>query len=182
MQPLRLLATQCGSEVHVQTDALGCYEAEFDYLCRSLRRLGVASSDVEDLAHEVFLVLYRRWDEYDPTRALRPYLFGIAFRVVAAHRRRRRLEVPCESLELRDERPTPDQTLFAKESRALLLMALQQVPLERRAVLVMHDIDEIRMQEIAKNLRIPRFTGYSRLRKARRELQAAIQRLRQGAG
>jgi hypothetical protein len=41
----------------------------------------------------------------------------------------------------------------------------------------MHDIDKVPMTEIATNLSIYRFTGYSRLRKARREFAAAVAHL-----
>jgi hypothetical protein len=45
----------------------------------------------------------------------------------------------------------------------------------------MHDIDELPMGEIATNLSIYRFTGYSRLRKARQEFTAAVKSLLRGA-
>jgi DNA-directed RNA polymerase specialized sigma24 family protein len=38
----------------------------------------------------------------------------------------------------------------------------------------MHDIDELPMAEIAVTLSMHRFTGYSRLRKARKEFAAAV--------
>jgi DNA-directed RNA polymerase specialized sigma24 family protein len=40
----------------------------------------------------------------------------------------------------------------------------------------MHDLDEIPVQDVAATLDIPLFTAYSRLRKARRELEAAVTR------
>ena len=50
-------------------------------------------------------------------------------------------------------------------------------PLPRRGVLVMHDIDDVPVGHVASVLGIPLFTVYSRLRKARRELEAAVRRL-----
>jgi len=71
--------------------------------------------------------------------------------------------------------------LQSKESRAIVLAALKRIPLPRRAALVMHEIDDVPVAEIAALLAIPRFTVYSRLRKARRELEAAVRRVvRQG--
>ena len=160
---------------------LEAFQVEFDYVMRSLRRLGVARQDVEDLAHEVFLVLYQSWDKYDPTRPLRAYLFGIAFRVAATHVRKRRREVPYAVVDASDLGPRPDQLLESKQARALVLAALERVPLKRRAVLIMHDIDRLPMSEIATALSVYRFTGYSRLRKARQEFAAAVVSLR-GAG
>jgi RNA polymerase sigma-70 factor (ECF subfamily) len=150
------------------------YQRELNYLMRTLQRLGVAAADVEDLTHEVFLVLRRTWHDYDPSRPLKPYLFGIAFRVASSHRRRFWREVPFALVDGQDRAPCPDQAFESNQARALVLAALQQVPLSVRAVLVMHDLDEIPVQEVAATLSIPLFTAYSRLRKARRDLEAAI--------
>ena len=149
---------------------LNAFQRELDYLLRTFQRLGVGPADVEDLAQEVFLVLRRTWSEYDPTRAFKPYLFGIAFRVASSHRRRRWRQVP-------DHAPSPDRELEANRARTLVVAALQQIPLPRRAVLLMHDLDQVPMQDVAATLAVPLFTAYSRLRKARVELQASVTRI-----
>ena len=73
--------------------------------------------------------------------------------------------------------PAPDQTLHAKQARALVVAALERLPLPRRAVVVMHEIDDVPVSEVAAVLGIPLFTAYSRLRKGRRELETALRRL-----
>jgi RNA polymerase sigma-70 factor, ECF subfamily len=156
---------------------LGAFQKELDYVYRTLRRLGTAPSEVDDLAQEVFLALRRSWDEYDAGRPLRPYLFGIAFRIASAHERKRRREVAFGTVEVDDTGPGPDEALQTKQARALLLAALERIPLPRRAVLVMHDLDDIPVRRVASVLSIPLFTVYSRLRKARRELERAVARL-----
>lgn len=158
---------------------IDAFQSEFDYLCRTLRRLGVRPEDIEDDAHEVFLVLNRKWAEYDSTRPLRPYLFGIAFRIVASRKRRGWRELPGESDEATTPTLQPDEAYEAAQARDLVLRALAFVPLPRRAVLVMHDVDEMPMREIAESLSLALFTGYSRLRKARREFEAAVRALQQ---
>ncbi len=155
---------------------LTAFEKELHYIFRTLRRLGVASSDVEDLVQEVFLALRRSWSDYDPSRPLRPYLFGIAFRIAAAHQRKRRREVALQVVEVSNMDPNPEEALQNKQSRALVLAALERIALPRRAVLIMHDIDEVPIVEVASALSIPRFTAYSRLRKARQEFEAAVRR------
>lgn len=172
----------------IQTSAEACldaYQCHLDYVLRTLRRLGVSATDVEDLAHEVFLVLWRTWEQYDPTRDLKPYLFGITFRVAATHRRKFWREVPSPICEQADSAPPADRTLESEQDRAVVLKALNFVPLKRRAILVMHDLDEIPMPDIAATLSIPLFTAYSRLRKARREMESAIveiQKIRRRSG
>src|SRR5262245_33107478 len=149
---------------------LDAFQRELDYVFRTLRRLGTAPSEVEDLAQEVFLALRRSWADYDPSRPLRPYLFGIAFRIASAHERKRRRELAFGVVEVGDGGPGPDDALQTKQARALVLAALERIPLPRRAVLVMHDLDDVPMDQVAAVLAVPLFTAYSRLRKARREL------------
>jgi RNA polymerase sigma-70 factor, ECF subfamily len=156
---------------------LEAFQHELDYVFRTLRRLGTQPSEVEDLAQEVFLALRGAWADYDPDRPLRPYLFGIAFRIASAHQRKRKREVAFGVVEIGDAGPGPDDTLQSKQARALVVAALDRIPLPRRAVLVMHDIDDIPVGQVAKVLDIPLFTVYSRLRKARRELEAAVRRM-----
>jgi RNA polymerase sigma-70 factor (ECF subfamily) len=160
---------------------LDAFQKELDYVHRSLRRLGTPASEVEDLAQEVFLALRRSWSEYDTGRPLRPYLFGIAFRIAAAHERKRRREVAFGIIDVGDTDPGPDEALQSKQARALVLAALERIPLPRRAVLLMHDLDGVPVREVAKVLAIPLFTVYSRLRKARRELEIAVIRLSKAA-
>jgi RNA polymerase sigma-70 factor, ECF subfamily len=167
-------ASKSVSRDATQDPCLEAYQREFDHLMRTFQRLGADPHELNDLAHEVYLILRRTWHEYDPTRALRPYISGIAFRVASRHRRRHWREVPLAYLEAPDPALYPDQALDAARARAIVLSALQQVPLLRRVVLVMHDLDEIPMKEVAATLALPLFTAYSRLRKARRELEAAI--------
>lgn len=160
---------------------LDAFQSELNYIYRTLRRLGTARSEVEDLAQDVFLALRRSWPQYDPDRPLRPYLFGIAFRISSAHQRKSRRQVAFGVVDMDDTGPNPDEALQTKRARALVLAALERIPLPRRAVLIMRDIDDVPIEEVAAALSIPRFTAYSRLRKARRELEAAVRRLSKGS-
>jgi RNA polymerase sigma-70 factor (ECF subfamily) len=158
------------------------FQSELDYVMRSLRRLGASPSEIDDLAQDVFLALRHSWAAYDPNRPLRPYLFGIAFRIASAHHRKSRREVSFGLVESHELGPGPDELLQTKEARAVVLAALEKIPLPRRAVLVMYELDDVPMDEIAAILGIPLFTAYSRLRKARRELQASVRRLSREVG
>ena len=82
-------------------------------------------------------------------------------------------------LEIEDLASSPDEALAEHQTRALVLSALERLPLPRRAVFVMHDLDEVDMRTIAGTLSIPLFTAYSRLRKARKEFEAAVRMLQQ---
>jgi RNA polymerase sigma-70 factor (ECF subfamily) len=179
---LRLVHTGLPQPTIPESTCLEAYDRELDYLFETLRRLGAFPCEIEDLAQEVFVVLHRNWSTFDTGRPLRPYLFGVAFRVVQAHRRRRVREVPYPALDPEDLGSSPDDLLESKRSVSLLMAGLQHVPLRRRAVLVMHELEGVSIADVAKRLSITRFGAYARLRKARRELAKAVGRLlRSGA-
>jgi RNA polymerase sigma-70 factor (ECF subfamily) len=160
------------------------FDEHFDYVWATLRRLGVRNADREDLVHEVFLKVGGRLGDYDATRPLRPWLFGFAYRVAADYHRlaRHRVEVIGGSSEPSSADVPADERVEALEERELLLAALDALPFERRAVLVMHDLDEETMPQIAHQLAIPLDTAYSRLRLARKELAGHVLRMRIGRG
>src|SRR4051812_17617014 len=56
------------------------YEQNFEFVWRSLRRLGVSDESLDDATQEVFLVVFRRIAEFQGHSALRSWLFGIAIR------------------------------------------------------------------------------------------------------
>jgi RNA polymerase sigma-70 factor, ECF subfamily len=163
-----------------ESTCLAAFDGELDYIFATLKRLGAPPSEVEDLAQEVFVVLYRNWRTLDTDRPLRPYLFGVAFRILCAHRRRRAWEVSCADIDAEDGSVGPERSLQNKQSVELLMAGLQHLPLSRRAVVVMHDLDAVPIAEVARSLSITRFGAYARLRKGRRELAAAVRRLSRG--
>jgi RNA polymerase sigma-70 factor (ECF subfamily) len=174
---LRLVHSAAPALQMSESTCLEAFERELDYLLETLRRLGAGPREVEDFAQEVFIVWHRNWPTFDKTRPLRPYLFGVAFRVVCASRRRRAREIPHPALDTEDGTASPEELVQQKESVAVLMTALERLPLRRRAVLVMHDLDGVPIADVARRLSITRFGAYARLRKARSELAAAVRRL-----
>jgi len=160
------------------------FDEHFDYLWNALRRFGVREADLEDLVHDVFLKIHLRSADYDPLRPLRPWLFGFAHRVAADYRRlaRHRVEVPHANTDVVDFARPVDERIEAYEDRALVHEALESVEVDRRAVFILHDLDEIPVPQIADALGIPLNTAYSRLRLARADFGVAAKRLRRARG
>jgi RNA polymerase sigma-70 factor (ECF subfamily) len=158
------------------------FDREISYVWCSLRRLGVPDKDREDLANEVFFRVYQRLHEYDPARPLRPWLFAFSVRVASEHRRR--ASNRFEELGGGDDAaldaiapPTPNA-----EDAELVSAALERLDMDKRAVLVLHDLDGNTVPEIALALDIPEGTAYSRLRAAREQITATLRRLRVASG
>ncbi|MHB8419923.1 MAG: RNA polymerase sigma factor [Myxococcales bacterium] len=155
------------------------YEAALPYVWKSLLRLGVAEADAADLAHEVFITAYRALGDFDTSRPVRPWLFGIAVRVTANYRRlaRHAREIPDQDADAADGAPDPEGQAMASQDRELVLAALDRLSADQRAVFVMHEIDEHAMPEIAEALGVPLNTAYSRLRLARAAFASAVRSL-----
>jgi RNA polymerase sigma-70 factor, ECF subfamily len=170
--------------VLVRPDFAHIFRAEFSYVWNALARFGVEPSDREDVAHDVFHHVYRCLANYDPSRPLRPWLFGFAFRLASDHRRRarKRFELGGIDVEHFAGRSRPDDALSSAQDRALAETALRAVPIERRAILILHEIDGESVPTIATALEIPLNTAYSRLRLARADFAAAVRKIRAEEG
>jgi RNA polymerase sigma-70 factor (ECF subfamily) len=164
-----------------ETEFRTLFQAEFGYVWKTLRRLGVAERDVPDVAHDLFIAVYRRLGEFDHARPARPWLSGFAVRFAADYKRlaRNRYEqVDADAGEAERADASADGALRALEARDLVLKALDGLSFERRTVLVLHDIDGYAMPEVAEALGIPLNTAYSRLRLARTDFRDTVETIR----
>jgi RNA polymerase sigma-70 factor (ECF subfamily) len=178
MEPLSTAASG------VAADFDGIYAREFGYVVKTLRRLGVVERDLPDVAQEVFLRVYEALSSFDSARPVRPWLFGFALRTASnhsrlwRHRNVRPATEPVDDAGVQDSGPTPEASLAAAEDRARLIGALQALSLERRAVVVLHEIDGLPIPQVATALQIPLNTAYSRLRRGLADLATALRRER----
>jgi RNA polymerase sigma-70 factor (ECF subfamily) len=155
------------------------YDEHVAFVWRNLRRLGVSEADVDDKTQEVFVVAHRRFMSYEERgHGPRAWLFQIALRVASDARRHRRRHPEQLDGGVAEERqsiePGQANALARREALDRLDRALATIDVGRRAVLVMHEIEEMTAPEIAAALGIPLNTVYSRLRVARGELEAAL--------
>lgn len=162
-------------------DFRALYDANVAFVWRNLRRLGTWPSELEDRTQEVFMVAFRRLPTFeDRGFGARAWLFQILLRVASEARRHRRrhpedatedLGADCVS---ESSESDPSAVLQLRRDVEALDRALATIDVGRRAVLVLHEIEEMSAPEIAKILEIPVNTVYSRLRVARAELELAL--------
>lgn len=161
------------------------HEQYADFVWKSLHRLGVEEADREDLLQEVFIIVHQRLHTFRQEEPLPPWLFGICRNVASAHRRSAymRRETPCDSPPETDMEHTgrsPEDAVRAKEAQRTLAAILDGLDLDRRAVFVMFEIEEMSLNEIAAILGIPAGTVSSRLHAARKAFNKALARMEPG--
>lgn len=159
------------------------FAREGDFLWRTLQRFGVRPADCPDVLQAVLLTVHERAHTYDGRAPLRAWLYGICLKHAAAHRRRAwvRREQPTEPAELPgSERPSnpdnPEKAAAAREAQERLRAMLDELDEDKRAVLVMYELEELPCEQIAEQLGVPVGTVHSRLSHARKAFRAVLDR------
>lgn len=147
--------------------------------------MGLSPDDAKDSLHDVFLIVHRRFDTFDPKLGSeRAWLFGISANVARSERRRRK-PVPVERIEpLLDKQANSTGTTPPCASgefrigylrvREKIMEAVGALAPDRRAVFTMFELEGMTCLEIADEMGIVIGTVYSRLHAAREQLREAL--------
>jgi RNA polymerase sigma-70 factor, ECF subfamily len=167
-------------------DPCRLFDSHLAFVWRNLRRLGVAEPMIEDAAQDVFLVVHRRWNTWQPERSsVETWLFGIVLRIAQNHRRaqRRRLNwlLPAQDRMALQETPSlddgPAEILAQREAATIFERALAPLDEDKRAIFLMIDVEQMSVPQAAATLGINLNTAYWRLRKARIAFRRALAKL-----
>jgi RNA polymerase sigma-70 factor (ECF subfamily) len=154
------------------------YEEHFDFVWRSVRRLGVPPSSIDDAAQDVFVVVHDRLAAFEGRSSLKTWIFGIVVHVARGHRRAglRRAAEDADPDALATGASGPHERALAAEAARILYSALDELSEEKREVFVLMELEEMTAPDVALALGWKLNTVYSRLRHAREELEAAVAR------
>jgi RNA polymerase sigma-70 factor (ECF subfamily) len=156
------------------------YRAQFPYVWKTARRLGVNAGEVDHVVQETFLTVHRLLDTYEPLGSVQSWLFSLLFRVVQRHRRslRRRTALTDDGLNVDaftgSSARAPDTNAENLQTVPILEEILDTLEPDWRAVLVLADLEEKPIGEIAEILGINVNTATRRLRAARDHVEARI--------
>jgi RNA polymerase sigma-70 factor (ECF subfamily) len=164
------------------------YDAHFDFVWRNARRLGVPEASADDVTQEVFIVVQRRIADFDGRAPMRAWLFGILVRVVRDHHRSYRRKGartvsfdqelgPCVGAA---PGPAPSELAERAERMRLLDTVLSQLDEDKRTLIILSELEDWTLREIAERFGSNINTIYSRLRAAKRAFEKAYIRSHTG--
>lgn len=148
------------------------------------RMLG-SNSDVEDIAQEVFVRVWKSAKRYVPRAKFTTWLLKITRNLVfnELRRRSRHAQLPLqvdpekEERPMRDERAlAPDASLLERELQRAIETAIAQLPKNQRMAVVLRRYDELSYEEIAEVLDQSVPAVKSLLFRARTELRNRLSR------
>ena len=157
------------------------FNEALSYALQTLRRLGVAESDRDELAQEIVIAAFLKRRDYDPAQGSpRQWIHGFAVNFVCNYRRTRgkmrgRLtELPPD---LPAGTPEPESRLVADQLRELLHNELfPQLPFEVLTVIVARELDDLEFATIAEQQQTPLSTVHDRYTRGMVALRSAYKR------
>jgi len=140
---------------------------------------GPAASDLDDLIQMAAEQTFKSIERYDGSCALTTWVYAVCYRVLLNHRRwYRRWKVRFTYLGAEHdaplEVPPPPELLEARARARDLHRALSRMSDKYRAVVVLHDLEELGIEEIARIVSCGQLTVRSRLRDGRKQLSRLL--------
>lgn len=147
------------------------YDANFEFVYRVARRLGTPASEAEDVAHDVFLVAYKKLDDFEGGR-LTTWLYRITANVVSDRHRRRRVRDAFLSLRTwvgREPEESPERTAEKSSATRAVERVLARMAPKKREVFALFELEGLSGDEIAERVGCPVNTVWTRLHHARKD-------------
>jgi len=170
----------------VSLDFAAVYDEHFSFVWRTARRLGVAGDALDDVCQEVFVVVHKRLAEFEGRSQLKTWVFGILHNVVLVHLRTlgrkspaHRSAAPLVDPEtIVDLAARPDEQLAHAQESLIAQRILDELDEEKRLMLVLVELEEMSVSEVAEAIGINVNTAHARLRAARKQFTHAVNRYR----
>ncbi len=153
------------------------YREHFDFVWRTLARLGVPRRDLEDQLQEVFKVVYVNRSAYDGRASVRAWLFGITHNVSRTYRRgvrRKGIFDPLPETLIDVGAPSAERNASTRQDIAALSRVLSELGDDLRDVFIMTEFLEMTAREIGEALSLSPNTVSTRLRRAWDEVERKV--------
>jgi RNA polymerase sigma-70 factor (ECF subfamily) len=152
----------------------------FDQLYNFAHWLTQNREETEDLVQETYAKALKGFPSFQPGTNFRAWIYRILRNTFLTSRTGLKakmtlpLETESEGLELALESETPESILLERSSAESVQVAIGELPVQFREIILLCEVEEMSYQEIAETLSIPIGTVMSRLSRARRALRDGL--------
>lgn len=153
------------------------YDQHIAFVWRSLSRFGVPASCREDLAHEVFIVYFKKYMDYEGPASPSTLLYGVARRVAANHRRGQRRRDAREQIagDLPQSPPLgPDEMIARQDAQDLVERFLATLSEENAEIFRLTQVEGLRAKEVAEIFDLNLNTLNARVRSAKLKFERFV--------
>jgi RNA polymerase sigma-70 factor (ECF subfamily) len=149
------------------------YDRHFPDVERLVASLGITDTEADDVCQEIFVIIYRHLARFRGDSMLSTWIYRLATREAIRYARRRRLLRTLGELFARDRQHAlpPDWSESEAGRRHYLRQLLERLSPERRMALVLYEIEGLPVAEIARISDCAENTVWTRLHRARTELE-----------
>jgi RNA polymerase sigma-70 factor (ECF subfamily) len=157
--------------------ALGCLlEKHRRRVTRHVRRLVRQPGDAEDVVQETFIRAWRGLRAFRGESSFYSWLYRIATNAALAFRKRAKCFQPLEDASLQGLDSGPEERVIARQASETLERAMALLRPEQARALSLYEVEGMSYQDIAHALGVPIGTVRTLIFRARRSLQAALER------
>lgn len=154
------------------------HRAHVHFVWRSLRRLGVHESSLDDATQEVFVVVHRHFADFRPGPTEKAWLFAIAQRVASDQRRwvRRKGNLVPLHEEMVESSSSPLEGAMKRQASDVVLAFLEQLDEPRRSAFILSELEQMTGAEVSAALGVNANTIFSRVATAKKAFVAFLQK------
>jgi RNA polymerase sigma-70 factor (ECF subfamily) len=145
-----------------------------DFVRRALLVHGVGKADVDDALQQVFLVTYRRLDDYRKVDKKVAWLFMVSKLVAHGYHRGLKRAKLRAARYVPTPPPTFEEVLTRRAAARELRLVVQGLDELDRRIFLHADLEGLSAREIASEMRMNVNTVYTRLRSARQQFAFAL--------
>ncbi|MGD8191345.1 RNA polymerase sigma factor [Brevibacillus ginsengisoli] len=128
----------------------------------------------DDAVQETFLRIYQKYDLFDQTKPIQPWISAITVNVTRNLLRKNKWQVLTDFFPSIRARDSVEDSYIQNETQQALWKLIQVLPVKSKEILVLRYYAELQLAEIATILQIPIGTCKSRLNCALKHLRKKV--------
>ena len=159
-----------------QEDIAAVYQEHKEMVWRLTSRYVSAKEDQEDLFQEIFLRIYKALPSFRGEAALRSWIYKITVNTAINYAKKRQISQKAKNVLSWLRIIETEENSVGPKEEGLITKALEKLNPKQRMILLLAEVEEKPLTEIASYLQIPVGTVKSNLNRAKENLKKELEK------